>query len=220
MWKADLVSGSEWKQRQWAEDWPSFREGLPHAVDAERLLMESLLPNRADRILDLGCGDGRMIAVLRERWPNAAAIGLDLSPGLVETAKQRFDSVAEVRIEMRDLMQPLPEDLGKLDLVVSALAIHHLPDQRKRKLFAEVFDRLQPNGSFYNLDVVASPTAKLHAISQAAFGFDERQQDPSDQPARLEDQLSWLHEAGFDHVDCFWKWLELSLVGGTKSAPS
>ena len=80
------MSGSEWKQRQWAEDWPSFREGLSHAVDAERLLLESLLPSRADRILDLGCGDGRMIAVLRERWPDAAAIGLDLSSGLVETA--------------------------------------------------------------------------------------------------------------------------------------
>ena len=50
----------------------------------------------------------------------------------------------------------------------------------------------------------------------AAFGFDARMQDPSDQPARLEDQLSWLRTAGFTNVDCFWKWLELSLVGGTK----
>jgi hypothetical protein len=32
----------------------------------------------------------------------------------------------------------------------------------------------------------------------------------------LEDQLSWLRDAGFRNVDCFWKWLELSLVGGTK----
>jgi tRNA (cmo5U34)-methyltransferase len=219
MWKADSMSGSEWKQPQWAEDWPSFREGLPHAADAERLLVGSLLPSRANRILDLGCGDGRMIAVLRERWPNTAAIGLDLSPGLVEAARERFGSAAEVRIEMHDLMQPLPDDLGPLDVVVSALALHHLPDKRKRELFAEVFDRLQPNGVFYDLDVVASPTAELHALSQAAFGFDGRQQDPSDQPARLKDKLSWLHEAGFSHVDCFWKWLELSLVGGTKPAP-
>jgi trans-aconitate methyltransferase len=99
MWKADSMSGSEWKQRQWAEDWPSFREGLSQAVDAERLLLDSLLPNRADRILDLGCGDGRMIAVLRERWPDASAVGLDLSPGLVEAARQRFGGAAEVRIE-------------------------------------------------------------------------------------------------------------------------
>jgi SAM-dependent methyltransferase len=117
-------------------------------------------------------------------------------------------------------MHPLPDDLGQFDVVVSALAIHHLPDERKRELFTEVFDRLQPNGVFYDLDVVASPTVELHAISQAALGFDGRQQDASDQPAHLDDQLSWLHEAGFRNVDCFWKWLELSLVGGTKPVPS
>lgn len=53
-------------------------------------------------------------------------------------------------------------------------------------------------------------------LSQAAFGFDSEQQDPSDQPARLEDQLMWLREAGFDDVDCFWKWMELSLAGGRR----
>ena len=99
---------------------------------------------------------------------------------------------------------------------VSALAIHHLPDERKRELFAEVFALLAPGGAFYDLDVVAAPTAELHAISQAAFGFDEHQQDPSDQPARLEDQLVWLREAGFSDADCHWKWLELGLVGGSK----
>jgi tRNA (cmo5U34)-methyltransferase len=153
--------------------------------------------------------------VLRERWPDAAAIGLDLSPALIEEARQRFGD-GEVRVEAHDLMNPLPSSLGQFDVVVSSLAIHHLPDERKRELFAEVFDLLQPNGAFYDLDVVAAPTEGLHALSQSAFGFDERQQDPSDQPARLEDQLGWLHEAGFSGVDCFWKWLELSLVGGTK----
>jgi tRNA (cmo5U34)-methyltransferase len=208
--------GAEWKGLQRAEDWPSFREGLPHAADAERMLVEHLIHGEVSQVLDLGSGDGHMIAVLREHWPDAAATGLDLSPALVDAAQQRFGSTEEVHIEAHDLMQPLPSALGQFDVVVSALAIHHLPDERKRGLFAEVFELLQPNGVFYDLDVVAAPTAELHALSQAAYGFDGRQQDPSDQPARLEDQLSWLHEAGFGNVDCFWKWLELSLVGGTK----
>jgi SAM-dependent methyltransferase len=86
--------------------------------------------------------------------------------------------------------------LGQFDVVVSALAIHHLPDERKRGLFSEVFELLRPNGAFYDLDVVAAPTAELHALSQAALGFDYRQQDPSDRPAHLEDQLSWLAARG------------------------
>jgi tRNA (cmo5U34)-methyltransferase len=212
------MSGSEWKELRWAEDWPSFREGLPHAGDAERMLTEHLIGGEVGRFLDLGSGDGRVIALLRERWPDAAAIGLDLSPALTEEARQRFAGTDSVRVEEHDLMQPLPGDLGRFDLVVSALAIHHLPDKRKKELFAEVFSLLRPNGAFYDLDVVAAPTAELHELSQAAFGFDARQQDPSDQPARLEDQLGWLREAGFSDVDCHWKWLELSLVGGTKRA--
>jgi SAM-dependent methyltransferase len=211
------MSGHEWKQPQWAEDWPSFREGLPHAAAAERMLVEQLVRGEVNRVLDLGTGDGRMIAVLRETRPQITAVGLDLSPQLLEAARQRFEHIEDVRIEEHDLMQPFAGDLGQFDLVISALAIHHLPDARKRELFAEVFELLQPGGSFYNLDVVAAPTAALHQLSQAAFGFDARHQDPSDQPARLEDQLGWLHEVGFVDVDCFWKWLELSLVGGTKS---
>lgn len=210
------MSGAEWKTLRRAEDWTSCREGLPHAADAEAMLVEHLIRGEVGRVLDLGSGDGHMIGVLRERWPDAAAIGLDLSPALVEAARQRFAGMEEVRIETHDLMQPLPSDLGQFDVVVSALAIHHLPDERKRELFSEVFELLGPNGTFYDLDVVAAPTTELHSISQAAFGFDEGQQDPSDQPARIEDQLGWLHEAGFNNVDCFWKWLELSLVGGTK----
>jgi SAM-dependent methyltransferase len=210
------MSGAEWKALRRVEDWSSCRAELPHAADAEALLVEHLIGGEVGRILDLGCGDGHMIALLRERRPDAAAVGLDLSPALVDAARGRFAGAEGVRIEAHDLMRPLPGDLGEFDLVVSALAIHHLPDGRKRDLFAEAFELLRPQGAFYDLDVVAAPTAELHALSQAAFGFDRGQQDPSDQPARLEDQLSWLLEAGFDGVDCFWKWLELSLVGGTR----
>ncbi len=210
------MTGREWRNPQWAEEWPVFREGLPHAAAAERMLLEHLVRDEVNRVLDLGTGDGRMIAVLRESRPHVAAVGLDLSPQLLAEARERFEGAEDIRIEEHDLMNPLPDDLGEFDLVVSALAIHHLPDARKRQLFAEVFELLEPGGCFYDLDVVAAPTAALHDLSQSAFGFDARHQDPSDQPARLEDQLGWLREVGFADVDCFWKWLELSLVGGTK----
>jgi hypothetical protein len=135
---------------------------------------------------------------------------------LIDAAGQRFADAADVRFEVHDLMQPLPRSLGQFDVVASSLAIHHLPDERKRTLFGEIFELLTAGGFFYDLDVVASPTPELHALSQAAFGWDARGEDPSDQPALLEDQLTWLRDAGFVQVDCFWKWLELALVGGQK----
>jgi tRNA (cmo5U34)-methyltransferase len=210
------VTGDEWKDLERAENWPSFRERLPHAPDGEAMLVEHLIRGEVSRILDLGTGDGHLIALLRQRWPAATAVGLDLSPALIDAGRRRFTEANGVRFDIHDLMQPLPHTLGRFDVVVSALAIHHLPDERKKTLFAEIFELLEQDGVFYNLDVVVTSTAELHALSQAAFGFDARMQDPSDQPARLEDQLSWLRTAGFTNVDCFWKWFELSLVGGTK----
>ena len=210
------LTGAEWEDPERAEAWPSVRQRLPHAPDAEAMLVEHLVSGPVTRILDLGTGDGHLISRLGECWPDAIAVGLDVSATLVETARQRFADSDKVRVEVFDLMEPLPQALGQFDLVVSSLAIHHLPDERKRTLFSEVFELVTGGGAFYDLDCVASSTVELHALSQAAFGFDTRREDPSDQPARLEDQLTWLNDAGFEHVDCFWKWLELSLVGGRK----
>lgn len=172
------MAGTEWTDLERAEAWPSFRERLPHAADTERMLVEHLIQDDPARALDLGCGDGHMIALLRQGWPDAEVIGLDLSPALLEEARRRFKGDQRVAIEAHDLMQPFPGLLGQFDLVVSALAIHHLPDRRKAELFGEVFELLGPGGVFYDLDVVAAQTAELHALSQSAFGFDERQQDP------------------------------------------
>ncbi len=212
------LGGAEWRETDRAEEWPSVRRQLPHIADGEAMLVEHLLPRQGGRLLDLGTGDGHLIGLLRERWPGASAVGLDLSPEMLAPAQARFASTPGVRLEVHDLMRPLPESLGRFDVVVSALAIHHLPDSRKRALFSEVFALLTEGGMFFDLDCVLSASPELHSLNQAAFGLDQRGEDPSDQPASLSDQLMWLRKAGFEEVDCFWKWMELSLVGGRRSS--
>jgi SAM-dependent methyltransferase len=212
------MSGAEWRRADHAGEWLSRRPGLPHIAGAEAMLVEHLVPAPVGRILDVGTGDGHLIALLRERWPEATAVGLDISPVLLAAAGERFAGDRGVRLEVHDLMRPLPQDLGRFDLVVSALAIHHLPDARKRTLFAEALGLLTEGGTFLDLDCVLSASPELHAVNQAAFGLDERGEDPSDQPASLGDQLAWLRQAGFEEVDCFWKWMELALVGGRRPA--
>lgn len=200
-----------------ALEWASFRNEFEQAVDAELFLVEHLLSRDTERVLDLGCGAGQMIAVIREELPGIAAVGLDVSPTMLQAARRHFHGHPESEVRLHDLMDPLPNDLGEFDVVVSGLVIHNLPDERKRSLCAEAFNLLRPGGFFYNLDVVAAPSVRMHA-SQATFSFDERQQDPSNQPAPLENQLAWLGEAGFEDVDCFWKWFELAVVEGRRPA--
>lgn len=195
-----------------------MRRELPHIADAETMLLDYLIPREVRRILDLGTGGGHLIELLRTRFPTAQAVGLDLSQEMMAEAQERLGGIHEVRLEIHDLMEPLPAAVGEFDLVVSALAIHHLPDQRKQALFGEVFALLTEDGWFFDLDCVLSASPQLHALNQEAFGLDERGEDPSDQPAALTDQVTWLRESGFSEVDCFWKWMELSLVGGRKPA--
>jgi tRNA (cmo5U34)-methyltransferase len=49
-----------------------------------------------------------------------------------------------------------------------------------------------------------------------AMGRNPDFEDPSDRPFDMQTQLLWLREIGFSDVDCYWKWLELALLGGLK----
>lgn len=88
-------------------------------------------------------------------------MGLDFSELMLEAARERFADVERIELVQHDLADPLPA-LGRFDAVVSSFAIHHLEHRRKRSLYGEVFDLLEPGGVFANFEHVASPTHRLH----------------------------------------------------------
>jgi tRNA (cmo5U34)-methyltransferase len=188
---------------------------IPHRDIAEAMLLD-VLPDRVDRFLDLGTGDGRLLSLVRGQYPDAMAIGLDLSEPMLARAAQRFDSDSKVELRLHDLTQPLVE-LEGVDVVVSGLAIHHLEDDRKRSLFAEINAFLSPAGVFANLDLVTAASPRLHERFRREIGRTE--DDPTDRLAELSAQIDWLRDAGFTEVDCHFKWLELVLVVAVKAGP-
>ncbi|MHB8241922.1 MAG: class I SAM-dependent methyltransferase, partial [Solirubrobacteraceae bacterium] len=115
------------------------------------------------------------------------------------------------------LALPLPlSALGRFDVVVSSFAIHHLEHERKRSLYEEVFELLEPGGVFANFEHVASATERLHLAFFAAIGEPLEEADPSDRLLDVHTQLEWLRAIGFDDVDCYWKWLEMALLVGVR----
>lgn len=178
-------------------------------------MLVDALPARVGRVLDLGTGNGHMLAVVRDRHPEARAVGLDSSEPMLNHAKKRFGVDPLVELQAHDLSMPLAVS-GRFDAVVSGLAIHHLEDKRKRELFGEIQALLTPGGVFANLDLVRSATAELHERFRREIGRVE--DDPTDRLADLSDQLEWLREAGFDEVDCHFKWRELALTVAAKDS--
>lgn len=212
---AELPGQSEWTSVEKATAYLEQEANIaPHRAEGERVVLD-LLPPDVARILDLGTGDGRLLALLKTERPSCTGVALDFSPTMLEAARRRFEGDHSVSVVDHDLREPLP-DLGPFDAVVSRFAIHHCEDERKRELYGEVFELLEPGGVFCNLEIVSSPTRRLRERFLTAIGYGPDWQDHTGYLLDVETQLSWLREIGFDDVDCHWKWLGMALLGGAK----
>jgi SAM-dependent methyltransferase len=203
-----------WSKPDHALDYLERADSIAHRKEGESTLLE-FVPRNACRVLDLGTGDGRLLALVKAEHPATDSVAIDFSPAMLEAARKRFGGDPSVTLVVHNLDNPLPA-LGSFDAVVSCFAIHHLVHERKRALYAEIYDRLNAGGIFCNLEHVASPTPRLHEEFLHGIGYTVETEDPSNKLLDLETQLGWLREIGFTDVDCHWKWRELALLAGRK----
>jgi tRNA (cmo5U34)-methyltransferase len=209
------IPKSEWQTVNHALAYLARADKLPHRTEGERTLLDQI-PAHTKRILDLGTGDGRLLALIKLNKPEVEGVALDFSEPMIEQVQKRFANDKNIRIVKHDLSLPLPSELGSFDAVVSSLAIHHLTHPRKKQLYREIFSLLNPRGVFCNLEHVSSPTLSVHLKFLAAIGSSPQTEDPSNKLLDVGAQLRWLRKIGFADVDCYWKWMELALLVGTR----
>jgi tRNA (cmo5U34)-methyltransferase len=168
------------------------------------------------RVLDLGAGTGLLAAAVLTEVPDADVILFDESADMIEKAAERFAGMGNVRTAAGDMTESIPD--GPFDAIISALAIHHLEHDDKRRLFARIHENLVPGGVFVNVEQVLAPSPELEAMYH---GKHERHVAESQAPAEewaasrkrsehdicidVDTQLNWLREAGFQVVDCLAK---------------
>jgi len=193
------------------------------------------------RVLDLGAGDGLILATALEAFPEAAGVAVDFSPHMLEAARARLEKfgsrAATVEADLGSPAWRARVD-GRFDAVLSGFAIHHLPDARKRALYAEIYELVADGGVFLNLEHVASASGRVEALFDDAMvdhlhasrrergeavtrdavrrDFLERPDRAANILAPVEEQCGWLREIGFKDVDCFWKYFELAIFGGVR----
>lgn len=102
-------------------------------------------------ILDVGCGTGRLLRKIRERWPNARLIGIDPADGMVKKARQMMpDSTFIV-----SLAESIPLPDTSVNLVFSTTSFHHWSDQLQG--IREIRRVLRPGGQFFLADIAPLP---------------------------------------------------------------
>ncbi len=155
---------------------------VPGYRDLQHQVAEAAKGVDAGAILDLGVGTGETAAVVLAVHPAARLVGIDENQPMLALARDRFPA-ADLRVQR--LEDPLPE--GSYDLVVSALAVHHLDAAGKADLFRRVRGRLRPGGRFVLADVVIpdDPSDMVTPVHP-----------PHDKPSTVADQLRWLQQAG------------------------
>ena len=195
------------------------------------------------RVLDLGAGYGAVTETILSRYSHASVVWLDGSAAMHEHAAPRLSRYgSQVQFFLRDLADSTwqAELPGPFHAAVSAIALHHLTDERKRQLCREVFELLQPGGMFLNNDVVAGDpalrdhftpladrviqqhvqqrTGQVHSLEEIRHVRTamQRPKGQTSHIAPLELQLDWWREAGFQVVDCYWKFLNFAIFGGVK----
>lgn len=178
----------------------TIREEVPAYDELQAAVADAADGVAVDRILDLGAGTGETTRAVLSRHPSAAVVLLDESPAMLARATARLPDDRVEQVIVGDLLGALPTD--RFDLVVSALAVHHLAPPDKRTLFDRVRSTLRPGGRFVLGDVVV-PDDPADAVAPLSPGYDR--------PDRLDDQRRWLEATGFT-VSVPWRWKDLAVL--------
>src|SRR5512136_2266566 len=97
MTKGESANIKEWLNPEHALAYLGKSDTIPHRTEGEAVVLE-LLPAQARRMLDLGTGDGRLMALAILARPSACGVAMDISPVILEKARSRFAGNSNISV--------------------------------------------------------------------------------------------------------------------------
>jgi tRNA (cmo5U34)-methyltransferase len=236
---------SKWKTKELSKLFiDNVRGAIPLAETQIEIMLKiiSIWNPNIKKVIDLGCGDGILGKAIMSGFSSIELYCIDFSEAMLDEAKKNFQSTdlvyfVNADFSLTDWKYSLENSDG-FDLIVSGFSIHHQNNDRKKEIYQEIYDLLNPGGIFLNLEHVLSATKEVevifddyfvdslysyHSKSNPEIERDVVAKKHYNRPdkeenilATLESQCDWLREIGYKDVDCFFKIFELALFGGRK----
>jgi tRNA (cmo5U34)-methyltransferase len=234
------MNAAIWQSETMVRSWAAEEAKRERKRTAQRRLMAVLLPfgeQDSFTFLDLGAGTGAASRAILGLHPRATAILADFSAEMMRAGEREMEPFAgryryvEFDMSASEWPAAIP---AALDAVVTSMCVHHLPDERKRGLFAEIYGHLAPGGWYLNYDPVRAEDPVVEAAWQRVNDYEDPElaiqqaHRTPDEQARWDNhvryiiplarQLDYLRSAGFAGIDVYWKHLENVIYGGCRPA--
>ena len=202
---------------------------VPHYHE-QHLIMEKLIPFESEqrlKMLDLGAGPGVLAEVVLKNFSKAEVVVFDLTEKMLEACKKRLapfqDRLTVVQGDFKT------DSLGTgYDLVMAGLSLQHLDHAERRDIYKDIYNSLKPGGMYLAREIVVDPSTyvtdwhyRLWREFMRTQGEDDalwyEKHRAKDHPATIEQNLSWLSEAGFVHAVCHWRYFNFAILTAQKN---
>lgn len=206
-------------------------------------------PDAGALLVEICSGEGLLARALAEKFPDVRLLALDGSEKMLAATAEKLDATGvQFDTAVMDINDRNWRQFSQpVHAFVSSLAIHHLNGAGKQQLFTDLFAALAPGGALVVCDLVEATTPETlilwrahwdEGVRQRSFELDgdtgmldffrddgwnyyaDPDGDPVDMPSTLFEQLGWLAQAGFEHVDVHWLKAGHAIFSGRRPSQS
>jgi tRNA (cmo5U34)-methyltransferase len=231
----------KWDDAAFAKHWDETAlQGNPSRAEQLSLLVSILSQhcNAGDTVLDLGIGSARVEEMFFQTRTDVNFVGVDFSEHMLSIAQSRLERLNISKGQCTLIQHDLSDFQGpklmhnSFKNVISVQTLHHLYPKQQKEIYHAIYNVLQPGGLFLLLDRIDVDATNLGTVYASMWNwleenaeiksgwspdyFLERLNEKDDYPARLEEQIKMLSEAGFS-ATCLHLNLNRGLFVGVKN---
>jgi len=177
-------------------------------------------------IVDLGCARGDAMAPFVRMFAGANNyVGVDVSSPMLAVARRRFRrEIAKGYLQLRPLDLRVDYPPGHASLTLCVLTLQFIPTENRRRILRTVYEHTAPGGALILVEKVRGTGIELSQVMidlyhrlKAGHGYTAEEIECKRLalegvlvPVTSKHNEEMLAGAGFDGIDCFWRWMNFA----------